>query len=178
MSILFPDETILGLLAARPRHGYELLDYFRADQTLGRLWTLSTSQLYAVLKRLEREGWISGHEVVTDNAPPRTEYTLTVAGEARLQAWLDQTPLSASIRRIRVDCLSRLFIAQQLKLPTTPIIDRQYQVCSQKVVALIAQRDQAMPGMDRVTLDFQTSQLEAALLWLDRCVMAFEEIPE
>ena len=57
MSQLTPDETLLGLLAAQTRHGYELQECFRDPAQLGEVWNLSTSQLYAVLKRLEQQGF-------------------------------------------------------------------------------------------------------------------------
>ncbi|NJL53976.1 PadR family transcriptional regulator [bacterium] len=61
MTQLVPDEVILGLLAVEACHGYQLLDHFRSPAALGRVWNLSTSQLYAVLKRLDRLGYIAGH---------------------------------------------------------------------------------------------------------------------
>src|SRR5579863_8426451 len=109
MSSITPDETILGLLAVRARHGYELLDCFRDASQLGEVWNLSTSQLYAVLKRLESQGLTTGHEVLVPDAPARTEYELTPAGEAHLQAWLDEPSPSASVHRIRIEFLSRLY---------------------------------------------------------------------
>src|SRR5258707_15802201 len=114
MKSLTPDETILGLLVQRPRHGYELLDCFRDPGQLGEVWRLSTSQLYAVLKRLEFQGLTEGHEVLVPDAPPRMEYTLTGTGQERLQAWLDKSSPSASVHRVRVEFLSRLYIARLL----------------------------------------------------------------
>src|SRR5215813_12827997 len=97
MSSLTPDETILGLLAVRARHGYELLDCFRDTSQLGEVWKLSTSQLYAVLKRLDAQGLTAGREVSTTDAPTRMEYKLTQAGEDRLQAWLNEPYPSPSV---------------------------------------------------------------------------------
>ncbi|MBC8098561.1 MAG: helix-turn-helix transcriptional regulator [Armatimonadetes bacterium] len=171
MPTLTPDDTLLGLLAVQPRHGYQLLECFQRADQLGRLWTMSTSQLYAVLKRLEREAYITGHEVVSDSAPSRTEYHLTPSGQARLQRWLYDTPLSPSIRRIRVEFLSRLFIAQQLQLPTTDIVRRQREGCERKHAELLVERTQAVPGIDQLALDFQINQLEAVVQWLERCAL-------
>src|SRR5579859_4416374 len=99
MSSIAPDETILGLLAIRGRHGYELLDAFRDPGQLGEVWKLSTSQLYAVLKRLESNGFTEGHEVLVPDAPPRTEYRLTNSGQAILDSWVHEQTPSASINR-------------------------------------------------------------------------------
>jgi DNA-binding PadR family transcriptional regulator len=172
MSSLTPDETILGLLAVQTRHGYELLECFRSTHQLGRVWNLSTSQIYAVLKRLEREGWIVGHEAVSENAPPRTEYTLTETGEKRLHTWLNEPQPSASIRRIRVEFLSRLYIAQQLHIPTDTVVRCQREACIAKLAQLATERDHADPGIDFLALELHISQLEAVLCWIERCELA------
>lgn len=169
MSSLTPDETLLGLLAVQARHGYELLECFRSPSQLGRVWHLSTSQLYAVLKRLEREGLIAGREIASETAPPRTEYTLTEAGQRRLHAWLNEPRPSPSIRRIRVEFLSRLYIAAQLNLPTDAIIRHQREACLARVEELAAARDHVAPGIEALALEFQRNQQEAALRWLERC---------
>ncbi len=169
MSSLTPDETILGLLAAQARHGYELLECFRSTQQLGRVWDLSTSQLYAVLKRLEREGAIVGREVGSENAPPRTEYRLTGKGAERLHRWLNEPQPSASIRRIRVEFLSRLYIARQLNIAADSVVRHQREACLAKYQQLIAERDQVEMGIDFLALDLHISQLEAVLRWIARC---------
>jgi DNA-binding PadR family transcriptional regulator len=110
MSALTPDETILGLLVVQPQHGYQLLEAFHDQDRLGQVWSLSTSQLYAVLKRLERRAWIVGHQIDSENAPPRTEYATTQAGLEQLMIWLNEPHPSPSIRRVRVEFLSRLYI--------------------------------------------------------------------
>ncbi|MFU8827173.1 MAG: PadR family transcriptional regulator, partial [Brevefilum sp.] len=129
MATLVPDEVILGLLKAQPAHGYELLDYFRSFSTLGRIWTMSTSQLYAVLKRLERDGAVVGCEEEVSNAPPRIKYEITPQGEEQLNAWLFDDHPSPSIHRIRVLFLSRIFIANLLNINYEGIVDAQITSC-------------------------------------------------
>jgi DNA-binding PadR family transcriptional regulator len=114
MSLLTPDDTLLGLLAAEARHGYQLIACFRDPAQLGNVWHLSTSQLYAVLKRLSGQGLISGCAVESPDAPTRIEYTLTPIGVVRLAAWLEETSPSPSVRGVRVEFLSRLCIARLL----------------------------------------------------------------
>ena len=90
MSTPTPDETLLGLLALEPQHGYQLLEHFRDHQRLGAVWDMSTSQIYAVLNRLERLGYIVGRQVEVENAPIRTCYALTASGQNALNNWLRQ----------------------------------------------------------------------------------------
>ena len=178
MGALTPDDTILGLLAAHARHGYELLDCFRDSSQLGEVWKLSTSQLYAVLKRLDAQGLTEGHEVLVADAPTRTEYRLTRAGESRLQAWLDEPSPSPSVNRVRVEFLSRLYIARLLNIPTISIVERQRAACLRKKAELLDCLANAEPGIGRLTLELVTAQLDVILQWLDRCELTPKSIDE
>lgn len=168
MSTIAPDNTLLGLLAIRPRHGYELLEILRDPKQLGQVWKLSTSQLYAVLKRLETHGLTIGREVPAVDAPARTEYALTPRGRLKLDAWLNDPRPSASVRRIRVEFLSRLYIAARLGCPADPIIERQTEACSHKLAELVAQRASGAQGIGLLALDLVIAQLGVILEWLAR----------
>lgn len=169
MSQLTPDETLLGLLAAEARHGYQLLEVFNNPAQLGRVWRLSTSQLYAVLKRLATQGLIVGQEITSSDAPTRTEYVLTGVGYQRLEHWLHEAQPPASIRRVRVEFLSRLYIARLLNVPTIPIVQRQKAVCEAELHATTKLLEQAVPGIEYLALDLMIAQLQAVLEWIDRC---------
>lgn len=171
MISLTPDETLLGLLAAEARHGYQLIACFRDPAQLGNVWNLSTSQLYAVLKRLDSQGLIVGRTVESADAPTRTEYQLTPAGIERLEAWLTEPQPSPSVRRVRVEFLSRLYVARLLNLPTYKIVRAQKTSCSERRAALIVERDCAKPGVGRLGLELEIAQLDAILGWIERCEM-------
>ncbi len=170
--ILTPDETLLGLLAAQARHGYQLIDCFRDPGQLGNVWSLSTSQIYAVLKRLDAQGLISGNTVASADSPPRTEYRLTEAGARRLEAWLTELQPSASVRYVRVEFLSRLYIARLLNLPTQELVRAQKDSCRERRAARVIDRDCAAPGVGRLALELEIAQLDAILDWIDRCELA------
>lgn len=169
MSRLSPDEVILGLLKAAPSHGYDLLERFRDPAHLGRIWNMSTSQIYAVLKRLEAEGAITGTPIPQPDAPPRVEYRITPKGEAQLEAWLADPLPPISIHRIRVVFLSRLYIATLLSEPTEGIISRQLAVCEAQLEKVRASIQSTPSAVERLTLEFVQGQLESAIAWLDHC---------
>ncbi|GAB4519373.1 MAG: hypothetical protein OHK0046_28130 [Anaerolineae bacterium] len=169
MTTLSPDETILGLIAIQTCHGYELVESFRNPDILGGVWKMSTSQVYAVLKRLERDALITGRMVASNNAPNRTEYQLTEAGRVCLLAWLDEPTPSASIRRVRVEFLSRLYIARQLNIPTIPIVLRQKAACTTERAALLQEREQKQAGIAYLAHELVIAQLDALLHWIERC---------
>lgn len=169
MNTLTPDETILGLLAVKAQHGYDLLAHFQDSARLGEIWHLSTSQLYAVLKRLERDNKITGVKIESANAPTRTEYHLTLVGHSHLMAWLADATPSASVRRIRVEFLSRLYIARQLQLPLTPLIQAQRHSCEKQHNILIEQQRHSQSGIQTLALELIIAQLAAVLQWLKTC---------
>lgn len=174
MSALTPDETILGLLAAQAQHGYQLLEIFQDPQRLGNVWKLSTSQLYAVLKRLERQEWISGVEQQSENAPPRIEYSITAHGWTILTHWLNTVTPSASVRRIRVEFLSRLYVAQLLNCPTAPIIARQRAACQAEHARLQREQTSIPNGIGSLATAMVIAQLAAVLAWIDRCELVMQ----
>ncbi|MEO8607398.1 MAG: PadR family transcriptional regulator [Chloroflexota bacterium] len=178
MSSLTPDDTLLGLLAANARHGYQLMDCFRDPAQLGEVWNLSTSQLYAVLKRLSAQGFITGSEITSENAPTRTEYTLTPAGKKRLESWLHEACPSASIRAVRVEFLSRLFVARVLNIPTIPIVRAQKTVCNLKRTELGEQCKLMEPGIGFLALELVIAQLDAVLQWIDRCELVTKDLED
>ena len=168
MTTPVPDETILGILAAAPQHGYQILGHFNDPKALGRIWTMSTSQIYAVLKRLEAQGAITGSKTPSLDGPPKKEYAITPEGQNLLEKWLYALNPSTSIRRIRVEFLSKLYIARLLALPSQEIIALQVQSCQRQKQKLDRRSAETNSEMEKLTLDFILGQLDAALLWLER----------
>lgn len=178
MSTLTPDETILGLIAIQTSHGYELIEAFRDVSALGEIWKMSTSQIYAVLKRLERHGLITGRIEESETAPNRTEYCLTPTGKRRLDDWLYDPQPSASIRRVRVEFLSRLYIARQLNIPTIPIVLRQRATCETERDRLRGLLEHQPPGMGYLAHELVLAQLDAVLRWIERCELVPKDIED
>jgi DNA-binding PadR family transcriptional regulator len=175
MTTLSPDSVLLGLLEARSCHGYQLLEHFRAPDRLGRIWNLSTSQLYAILKRLEREELIDGREEDSVDAPMRTVYWLTERGRGALNRWLDETEPSASTRHIRTEFLSRLYIARLLDRPLTPIVDAQRAACVAHLEALTEARAECPPGATWLSLELRVRELDLIIDWLGLCEPTFQQ---
>lgn len=151
-------------------HGYHLLEKFRSKDQLGRIWTMSTSQLYAVLRRLEEKGAIAGEEMSVPNAPSKIVYSVTPEGIKVLEEWLyDENPPS-SIHLIRVIFISRLYIASLLGYDIGSIVDRQKKVCQAQLEMFSLEKKGQMSGVERLTVEFVIGQLNAAISWLEQCV--------
>jgi len=161
-----PDQVILGLIKAKPAHGYELLDKFNSQAHLGRIWTMSTSQLYAVLKRLEESSLITGMQIETEGAPPRIIYTITGSGEDDLLNWLFDPDPPTSVHRLRIMFLSRLYIADILNLPVAPIFANQRKVCIDQIEKFQLEKAYVGSKLEMLTIGFIIGQLESAIEWL------------
>ncbi len=166
MKRIVPDAVILGLLKSEPAHGYSLLEYFNSNNYLGRIWTMSSSQLYAVLKRLDENGAISGHEVDPQTAPVRIVYRLTKRGENELNAWLFDKKPSTSIHHIRVMFLSRIYIANLLETNVSTIIENQFSSLKIQYDQLTNEFEDSTSTIERLTLSFVLGQVNSAIVWL------------
>ena len=174
MRTLLPDHTILGLIAAQPKHGYDLLAQFQAQDELGRVWTMGHSQIYNVLKRLERKGFIRGEKLESNIAPTRTEYKITPTGYKKLEEWLyDQQP-PTSIRGIRVEFLSKLHICYLLECDPRPIIEKQRVTCVRQRDHNLTQQQKSESVTESLALEFVIGQLNAAIDWLDNIHLPIE----
>jgi DNA-binding PadR family transcriptional regulator len=170
MTFPVPDETILGILAFAPQHGYQIIQYFKDEKALGRIWTMSNSQIYAVLKRLENQKSITGNKIPSLEGPPKKEYAITPIGKKQLNEWLYAPKPSSSIRRIRVEFLSKLYVAKLLNLSIPEIITPQIQTCHHQREILSKEQTKFVSEMEMgaMTLSFILGQLDAALDWLKK----------
>lgn len=79
--------VVLGLLAEDPLYGYDLLERFRA-RSMGFWVEIGKASVYQALRRLEREGSISGRSQEGLEGPDRRVYRITKAGRDRLKSGL------------------------------------------------------------------------------------------
>ena len=84
---------ILKTLALEPMHGYGI--GVRLEQISKGVFQVNAGSLFPALRRLERDGLITGEWGVTDNNRRAKFYTATAQGHARLKretrAWQAQT---------------------------------------------------------------------------------------
>jgi len=74
--------AILAILAARPRHGYEIAQ--QIAQRTGGLLQFNLASLYPVLYALEKRGWLKGRWESSPSGRRRRYYHLTPTGKKKL----------------------------------------------------------------------------------------------
>jgi DNA-binding PadR family transcriptional regulator len=162
--------ALLGLLAQRPMHGYELKSAF--EETVGTLWDLNIGQIYNTLRLLERDGLVElqGQEQ-EGRGPPRKVYAIAEAGRQELAHWMDE-PLRQP-RRLKDAFYIKLVFHRLLGLgDIQTLIWNQRQAYLQVLRQLNDMRAEVDPEDDPLTtllLEGGAFHLEADLEWLDRC---------
>ncbi len=158
---------LLGLLASKARHGYDLKSEF--EELLGGSWQLNIGQVYTTLARLERDGFVQCELVPQDLVPDRKVYEITDAGRDELDRWL-AVPANGPVRlkdelfvKVLVQSLVRSGGARHL-------IARQRREHLETLGELAAlSADEDLNPTTRLIVEGAMLHVEADLQWLDLC---------
>ena len=119
------ENIVLALLCERPMHGYELAQLVKSDAALRAIWRIELSEVYFLLRKLLKLGFIVEHaEEDGEPRPRRVLYTPTPSGQAALggvaqprlrstratsaqRCWLASTWHCDAIRRWRCNSSTR-----------------------------------------------------------------------
>lgn len=81
------DHLLLGLLSHESMTGYDMKK--RIDNPIGLFWQAGYGSIYPALARLEKQGYVS-KKSVKDCGREKIEYTITDAGNAKLNEWVKE----------------------------------------------------------------------------------------
>ena len=160
--------AILGLLAGKPLHGYELKTGF---EELVPTTELNVGQVYTTLDRLSRDQLVTYEVVNQSERPDKKVYALTDVGRKELREWL-ATP-SAIDLDLRNETFLKLMLARRLRwadplkvlnVERRASFERLHEVTQAKARA--EQEGAALPTL--LLLDLAALRLEAFLKWLDQ----------
>ena len=166
------DYLLLGSLAAGPKHGYEILQFL--EQHFGPAWYVGNSQLYTVLKRLERKRLVSSEVRSQENRPAKRVFSLTAAGRSAFQAWLGK-PVK-HIRDMRVEFNAKLFFAGHMETPVLRRLIAAQQDILNKTSERIRSRLQKEPdGFSRLILSSKLAMARSWTEWLHESVEPYIE---
>lgn len=104
--------ALLGFLLQGPKHGYQIHQLLMDTSGLGLIWNLKQSQLYALLLKLESDGYIQGvveYQSVSTR-PLRRLFHLTEKGSNAFREWLAQ-PVPA-LHFVRQEFMAKYYFAQ------------------------------------------------------------------
>lgn len=162
--------ALLGFLRRRPMHGYQIHRQLSDPAGLGLVWRLKQSQLYALLAKLEGEGYITARLRTQDARPPRKVFRLTRAGRDAFLDWVS-SPVSHG-RQIRLEFLAKFYFARQEGVEVgATLVERQQAACRSWLDAQQKQAE-AVRGSQPynwLVSQFRISQIKAMLAWLEIC---------
>jgi DNA-binding PadR family transcriptional regulator len=169
--------TLLGLLAQRPRHGYDLHGAFEAIAGGREFWALKPAQVYSTLGRLEEGGLIVPERVEQDGGPEKQIYAITPAGRDEVEHWL-LTPVEGQHQRDEFFLKLMLSVATGLANPYA-VIRAQRAGLFQELHALTRRRSATDPASALAALlllERAAMHVEADLRWLDMLEARLDEI--
>jgi DNA-binding PadR family transcriptional regulator len=169
--------ALLGLLAQRPSHGYELRAAFEALAGGEENWEVKPAQIYATLARLEEAGLIEETSSEKEGGPEKHVYAITGAGTEELRSWLAAGTKSEHQR-------DEFFLKLMIGLVTgeaepRTMIQTQRTELYQKLHGVTTQRlrtDQGTQLAHVLLLDKTVMHLEADLRWLDMIDARLDEV--
>ena len=112
-------KVVLGMVAARPRSGYEIKQLI--DDSARFFWAASYGQIYPELKRLEEAGLITGADA-SQGARRRTVYRPTANGRRAAREWIAREPETFELRD---EGLLKLFFAGSIEPARTAEVARE-----------------------------------------------------
>jgi PadR family transcriptional regulator AphA len=167
------EHALLGFLAERPMHGYDIYRQIRRPGGLGVVWRIKRSQLYALLAKLEALGYISASLEQQMGRPARRVFHLSEAGRAAFADWLT-SPVDRP-RDLRLDFLARLYFARRESSELAfQLVHRQRARCLQWLQEYTTRLEacSADDSFERTVWQFRVRQTEAILDWLDACSLS------
>ena len=155
--------ALLGALISGPKHGYEILQLL--DNALNGAWRVSTSQLYTLLRRLEKQGLLRSSKRIQDTRPTKRIFALTPAARDLFFEWLNK-PVE-HVRDLRIEFLAKLFFFDRLSLQGGDVlIEAQIQSLKQFKKQITIRRKKETDPFRKLVLDFKTATVESWLGWL------------
>lgn len=170
--------ALLGLLAERPRHGYELHGAFEAIAGGDGNWDLKLAQVYSTLERLEEGGLVEcASDLGEGTMPSRRIYRITPSGRKALEDWFTTGTAPAHEK-------DEFYIKLMVALVSGygdpyHILMTQRSFIYQRLHAVTNQRNQldSQTQLARVLLlDKAIMYLEADLRWLDMIESRLDDI--
>ena len=166
--LLLGEWACLGILCAKPSHGFAIAALLKPEGEVGRVWSLSRALTYRALDQLAQRGYVQpkGQEpgIAGGN---RTILAPTRSGRAHLKKWLDQ-PVG-HLRDVRSELLLKVVLADMNGVDATAMLVAQRDSFAPMAARLAAHDDTGDPvAMWRI----ESSQ--AAVRFVERLLAARE----
>ncbi len=169
--------ALLGLLAQRPCHGYELHSTLLSIVGGQENWDLKPAQIYTTLSRLEKIGLVRQAGLDKESGPEKRIYAITPKGKEEVSRWFQE---GVAEDHVRDEFFIKLMIALALEeVNAIEIIRIQRNTLYQQLHNVTHQREDTKPDQDLarvLMLDKTVMHLEADLRWLEMIEGRLDEV--
>lgn len=166
------DWVVLGLITEEPRHGFSAARELRAEEPLGKVWTVHRPLVYRAFERLQAAGLIEPtHVEPGDQGPQRTVFRATRIGREHFGGWLDH--VVEHPRDARAELLAKFVFLARRGEPLAPLAQRQLRHFEPVTVGLERAVGDAL-GTDRLVARWRLETIRTINATLD--AVASEDI--
>ncbi len=164
------DDVLLGVLMVGPKHGYEIRQFL--DDCLESKWHIGNSQMYVLLKRLEKKQLVDSFVKVQAKRPAKRIYSLTAKGKETFLKWIEVPVMH--VRNIRIELIVKLFFIHHLSLPCGDLVIQNQVGALTGLLEKIrkAQTLEEHP-FEALSLQFRQVTIEAYIQWLKTVATPF-----
>ncbi|MFJ9483652.1 PadR family transcriptional regulator [Streptomyces mirabilis] len=168
--------TLLGLLEAGPRHGYDLKRAF--DETFGHDRPLHYGQVYSTMSRLLKNGLVEVDGIEAGGGPERKRYAITEAGITDVEQWL-ATPQKPE-EYLQSALYTKVVLALLTHRDAADILDtqRSEHLRSMRSMRILTDRKRKGDLADQLICDHALFHLEADLRWLELTAARLDKLRE
>jgi DNA-binding PadR family transcriptional regulator len=168
--------VILGFLQRDPASGYDIKQHI--DISTRFFFASSYGQIYPELKKLEEAGLVKG-AAKTQGQRARTEYSLTPAGKAELDSWL-QSPGNGV--EMRDEALLKLFFSihvdREVQLDRLKALRDERRLGLAQLQEVQRVTDGEIPEMPELVLGYGLELYEFIIGWAERAIAELEATPQ
>ena len=148
-----------------PRHGYEIMRFL--ESALKAAWRVSSSQLYNLMKRMEKEKLLESSIELQAGRPSKRVFKITEKGKGAFLAWLSSP--TDHVRDFRLEFMGKLFFYHELSLKgAMELTEAQIQVLNRIQQRLFKEKKEQSDPFNALVYDFKLETVRGHLRWLSR----------
>ena len=154
---------LLQHLKEKPSYGYEIIRFLKKN--LLYTYNISNSQLYSLLKRLEKKELVLSTLAMQETRPPKRVFSLTEKGREIFLDWVFR-PVGKA-RDLRIEFLAKIFFISYFKLNGgSNLVREQAEILIKKQEDIQKKNQKESSPYQRLVYAFKMSSMDALIEWL------------
>ncbi|NNF99316.1 MAG: PadR family transcriptional regulator [Desulfobacteraceae bacterium] len=151
-------------------HGYDIMLYLKDH--LRTIWYVGTSQLYALLKKMEEQQLVETKTKTQLQRPSKRIHQLTPSGEAEFISWVCRP--CDHVRDLRIEFMAKLFFIHRHNLAGgRQLIAGQRLILNHRLTKMKQRSRDSADAYQDLLRNYKMKTLNNWLDWIDRCAEPF-----